>query len=376
MDETQILSALIADIYDAAIQPALRLPILEKTARFVEGCAASLFYKNASAKTGASFYCHGIPQSFQQSYFSQYIKLDPASTSQYFATVDEPLSTVDFIEYDEFVATRFYQEWVEPQGLVDFVTCVLDKSAGGASMLGVFRHQRDGLADAEVRRKMRLLSPHMRRSMLIGRLMDAKTAEIATFADTFDGLHAGMFLVDKSGRIVHANRSGHRLLDARDAVSGSGGRLVATDARSNATLQECFQAAAGGDAAIGLKGIAVPLTGRGGTRMLAHVLPLGSGLRQASTAAKAATAAVFVHNAELEMTAPPEIIARTFSLTPTELRIMLAIVEVGGVPEVASTLGIAESTVKTHLSRLFSKTGAARQADLVKIVAGYSKPLV
>ena len=68
-------------------------------------------------------------------------------------------------------------------------------------------------------------------------------------------------------------------------------------------------------------------------------------------------------------------IARAYKLTPTELRVLLAIVDVGGVPEVALVLGVAESTVKTHLGHLFEKTGVARQADLVKIVAGFSTPL-
>ena len=75
------------------------------------------------------------------------------------------------------------------------------------------------------------------------------------------------------------------------------------------------------------------------------------------------------------MASPPELVAKAFKLTPTELRILLAIVEVGGVPEVAVALGIAESTVKTHLGRLFEKTGAKRQADLVKIFASYATPL-
>jgi DNA-binding CsgD family transcriptional regulator len=38
-------------------------------------------------------------------------------------------------------------------------------------------------------------------------------------------------------------------------------------------------------------------------------------------------------------------------------------------------LGIAETTIKTHLRRVFIKTGADRQADLVKIVAGFASPL-
>jgi DNA-binding CsgD family transcriptional regulator len=39
-------------------------------------------------------------------------------------------------------------------------------------------------------------------------------------------------------------------------------------------------------------------------------------------------------------------------------------------------LGIKEGTVKAHLHHLFEKTDATRQADLVKLVAGYSSPLV
>jgi DNA-binding CsgD family transcriptional regulator len=59
-----------------------------------------------------------------------------------------------------------------------------------------------------------------------------------------------------------------------------------------------------------------------------------------------------------------------------ELRVLLAIVEVGGVPEVAEALGVGETTVKSHLSRTYQKTGANRQADLVKLVAAFSNPLL
>ncbi len=69
------------------------------------------------------------------------------------------------------------------------------------------------------------------------------------------------------------------------------------------------------------------------------------------------------------------IIGRAYKLIPTELRVLLAIVEVGGVPEVSQALGIAATTVKTQLGRLFEKTGVDRQADLVKMVAGFATPL-
>ena len=84
-----------------------------------------------------------------------------------------------------------------------------------------------------------------------------------------------------------------------------------------------------------------------------------------------------VHKAALETPSRPEAIARAYKLTPTELRVLLALIEVGGGgPEVAEALGIADATVKTHLNNLFRKTGVKHQADLVKVVAGFSSPLI
>ena len=98
--------------------------------------------------------------------------------------------------------------------------------------------------------------------------------------------------------------------------------------------------------------------------------------RDAQAAASGqAVVALFVRKVGAEGPSPADVIGKTFKLTPTELRVLLAIVDVGGVPEVAAALGVAESTVKTHLGRLFEKTGAGRQADLVKLVAGFSMPL-
>jgi DNA-binding CsgD family transcriptional regulator len=106
------------------------------------------------------------------------------------------------------------------------------------------------------------------------------------------------------------------------------------------------------------------------------VLTLTSGERTYAGRASTAVAALFVRKAALVIPSPPEVIAKTYRLTPTELRVLLSIVEVGGIPEVARALGISETTVRTHVDSLFEKTGASRQADLVKLVAGFSSPFI
>jgi DNA-binding CsgD family transcriptional regulator len=66
---------------------------------------------------------------------------------------------------------------------------------------------------------------------------------------------------------------------------------------------------------------------------------------------------VFVRKVELDSQSSGELIARSFKWTPAELRVLLAIVDVGGVPKAAETLGVGAATVKTHLKQVFAKTG-------------------
>jgi DNA-binding CsgD family transcriptional regulator len=373
MQDFETVSSLIGDIYDAALDPELWAAVLCKARTFVGGSSAALFAKDAMRKSLKLYYDDGaLDRHYVRLYLDTYVKLDPFTTGHFFTEIEQPVSAVDLVPYDEFKETRFYKEWSAPQGLVDFICAPLDKSATSAAMFGVFRSEQDGFVDDGTRRRMRLIVPHIRRAVLIGRVIDLKTSEAATFADSLDGLSAGMFLVDEAGRIVHANASGQALLHERSVLRAVDGRLLAGDAGAARALNEVFAVAGGGDAAVGTKGIAVPLNGRGGERHVAHVLPLTSGARRRAGATYTAVAAVFVHKAALEAPALPEAIAKTFNLTPSELRVLLAVVQVGGVPETAVALGIGEATVKTHLHRLFCKTGTTRQADLVKLVAGYS----
>ena len=119
----------------------------------------------------------------------------------------------------------------------------------------------------------------------------------------------------------------------------------------------------------------MPLTGRNGDPYVAHVLPLTSGARRKAGISYSATAAMFIRKADLDLPSPPEAIAHKYKLTPAEVRVLFAIVEIGGVPEVAPVLGISDQTVKTHLHRIYEKTSTKRQADLVKLVASYSARL-
>lgn len=366
------LSELIGVIYDAAIDPSLWKTAFERSADFVGGAGAAMFAKDIGADHASSAEHFGLLTPLPANLFQQaYDQLE----RHFRGDLEEPIATTDLMSVGELTRTELFRQWAQPHGFVDFVSAVIDRTTASSAIFGVFRHERDGIVDDQARRQIRLIAPHIRRAMLIGKMFEFQAAEAATFADALDGLSTGMFLVDAQGRVIHANAAGGAILSERDVLRSLDARLVAGDAQAHRTLRDIFAAAGRGDEALGVQGIAVPLTGKSGERYVAHALPLTSGARRRAGIVYTAAAALFVRKAALVASSTSQVIGETFKLTPTELRVLLAIIEVGGVPEVATAFGVADTTVRTHVNRLFEKTGATRQADLVKLVAGYATPL-
>ena len=367
---------MVGDIYDASLDPTLWPGVFDKASTFIGGSAAALSSYDIVAKQTHFYFSSGHEPHFLEQYTEKYAKINPVFPTVVFHDVERPLAIPDCLPQEEFCRSQFVREWVAPQGYVDTMFANLEKSPTGCALFTVMRHMRDGFADDAVRHRFGLVVPHVRRALLIGKVIELHKIEAAALADSLDTLASAMFIVDATGRIVHANASGFTMISEAKVVNAPNGRLRSIDPSADQSFQEIFPAAEAGDAALGRKGIAIPLRAGDGERHVAHVLPLTSGARRRAGVSYAAAAAVFVRKAGLDLPTPPEVLAREFALTPAELRVLFAIIQIGGAPEVASVLGIAEPTVKTHLKRLFEKTGTHRQADLVKLVAGFSNPLL
>jgi DNA-binding CsgD family transcriptional regulator len=374
MQESEALSRLIGEIYDAALEPKLWSGVVEKTERFIAGTGAGLLSKNPSANREKSCIDHGIDPNVRKFSSENRVNIDPSSVGQSVAEVEQLVATPPLMPYSEFIETQFYKEWMRSQGLADILSAMLEKSASSLAAFDMLRHEHDGPVDEKARCRMDLVVPHFRRAILISRLFDLKQGEAATLSNVLDGMSAGVFLLDGGGRIVHANVDARMIFNAGDFLRAVNGRIVACDVDFDQSLREALSAAAGEDGNIDTKARALPSITHSGERYVVHVLPLTPGARGPVGSLRSAVAALFVRKAALDSSLLPEIVAKAYRLTPAELRVLRAIVDVGGVPEVAAALGVAPTTVKTHLGRLFEKTGTNRQADLVKLVAGFSSP--
>jgi DNA-binding CsgD family transcriptional regulator len=374
MDEAAVLSLLIEDIYDAALDTSRWNGVLEKTSKFIDAFAVSIVTQDRFEEPVRYEHYFGVDPYYQQIYEEKYSRCDPRNALNGFFKVGEIFSTFAVLSHREMRDTQFYQEYIQPQGITDNLRCVFDRSP--INYLGAFRRADNARPAETTFRRMQRLMPHVKRAALISKTVSHSNAQTATFIDVLDDFRAGIFLLDARRRLVHANRSGHALLARRILLRTANGCLSAKEPDAQRALDRAVAQAANTDRRRACRGVTVGLQTSEDERYVAHLLPLISGERGRIGARCEAVAALFVHRVEASVSAPCELIAALYNLTPMEVSVLFAIVNVGGAPEVAKALGVAQSTVKTHLVRVFAKTGTGRQADLVKLIAGFSNPLL
>ena len=220
---------------------------------------------------------------------------------------------------------------------------------------------------------LRLLAPHMRRAVTISNMLDAAKIAASSFESALDTLNVGIFLVNSETRIIHANLAARQMLVEGCPVRSILGKLQLAQPAATAALSAAIAKADGDEAGMGRSGIGVPTLGAGGQPHLAHVLPLRQGtVRQRLV--PAAVAAVFIAPSQAGPPVPAAALGALYDLTPAEARILVDIAAGRTPSATALTLGVAEATVRTHLARVFAKTGTSRQADLVRLVASLNFP--
>ncbi len=361
-------------IYDATLDPGLWPEVLGRISEFVGGPGTALVSHDVAAQTHRFYFISGDNPEYSRLYCEKYVRLNPLVPALMMMKIGEVWSVSRMMPMSQFHQTRFYLEWAKPQGYGDNVWSLVERSGTVVTTLNTTIDERRSPASDESKRRMGLLVPHVRRAVAIGNIIEMNRIEADTLGDAVDAMGAAVYLVSGEGKVVHVNAGGRALMQAGLLLRTESGCLCTARESGRHELKRAIADAGAGDRVFGPRGAAIPLADREGTRYVAHVLPLTSGARRRAGLSTGATAAIFVHRAEMNAEFPIEAVARQFDLSRAELRVLVGVLEIGAPAEIAPVLGLSEATVRTHLRRLYAKTGTGRQADLVKLVAGYANP--
>jgi DNA-binding CsgD family transcriptional regulator len=166
-----------------------------------------------------------------------------------------------------------------------------------------------------------------------------------------------LFVIDADLRVHFRNQGATAL--AREGLGGDG-RLVCADKLFAARLQTWLKRRLAGTTA---EEIRLPLLMRCGRQTAVDAVHLGG--------AGMDLFVLTVDDPQRMIDRNVDEVAEACGLTPTEARMLGLIVKGMDTVAAARKLGIARTTARTHLQRLFAKTGTARQSELVRFVATF-----
>lgn len=195
----------------------------------------------------------------------------------------------------------------------------------------------------------------------------------AALAAALDLLPTGVILVSRRGTVAFTNRGAAELLDRGDGLRVVQVRLSAATVAESSTLWRLIARASdellrGPGPSSGDSIGALKVSRRAGATPLSVVVtPLRCRL-EAPLDAQQASAAVFCSDPGRPLETPQEMLAGLYGFTPAETNLVLALLKGLDLGQAARRLSMSLSTARCHLKHVFQKTGANRQAELIRLV--------
>ena len=221
------------------------------------------------------------------------------------------------------------------------------------------------------RRLLSVVTPHLLQAIRIYERLEAGQAGRRAVSGALDRLPLAVIFLDGRCRVVEMNAPARKLVEAGDGLRLERGVLVAFDTRADVQLQQMiFGAAAVATGRLLQHGGALSLARPQGRRPLsAIVAPTGAtGIFPAS---RSASVVVLIEEPEQRASAPFAAFTKSYGLSPAEAGVASRLVDGMSLRQTAVALGIRDNTARSHLKRIFAKTGARRQSDLVRRVLTY-----
>ena len=95
MSDVEDVSALIGDIYDASLDPALWQSVFDKVAAFVGVAQANLFSHDNVRKSAELFFVSAHDPRYREMYFETYFRINPIFPTVAFCELEKPLTIPD-----------------------------------------------------------------------------------------------------------------------------------------------------------------------------------------------------------------------------------------------------------------------------------------
>ncbi len=262
-------------------------------------------------------------------------------------------------------ASALFQEWGRPQGLYAAAIVKTAMDRDGMGLLSLLRSEAAGEWETNDISRLRALAPHLVRATQVSRKLGGLMARADLAEEALDLAPQPLMILDREARLIHGNCAAFDLLRREDGLRLHHGSLYASDASSSKRLRGLISrvaTTASGDAQLVIRRC------NNQRPLLLHATRMRSS--RDPWAPPAQRVILIISHSEAPRHDGTTFLVDGYGLTPAEARLASLITEkTPSLREAADQLGISLNTAKTHLRKIFLKTGTRRQSELAILIS-------
>lgn len=323
---------------------------------------------------------HNVPPQAWELWTTRYLSHDlfaQAAVEKNLIVTNSVLRDQDLVSESEIRESHLYRDILAPNGVGRFMTGIVFSE--GDKMMPVacsFHRQFEKPFMEADAAKLRILLPHLSRSLgVMLRLRDAEF-KVATSLAALDRLQHGCLLFNTEGKVIFHNEIAGCILRTGDGLrlhNISGDRekaeLLASGAGDQNALYEAIREAISPNM----------LSTQHFTKALNIFRPSGKppytlnfstlpASNEFGLGADVPRAIAFLTDNATEVRLDAALLKSAYGLTGAEIRLAGRLVNGDGLEEAAHGLGVSINTTKTQLAHIYDKTHTRNRAKLVKLL--------
>jgi DNA-binding CsgD family transcriptional regulator len=363
MSSESDLVALIAAIYEAGMDFNLWPDTLERIAAAFGAPSAGMARQG---KTWAD--CWGFSSGVQPAAMKSYVEYYHGVNPIWQRVPHTPAGTVQadtmVMPRRELERTEFFNDYLVPQRIAGMLNSVILVEDGRQTVVTMHGRRQFDVDDVA---RYKLITPHLQRAVQINLKSAQMQINHAASREALDRLDEGVLFVDVNGSVLLANRIAESLFKAEAGLRQRDG-ILQGNVRSETLALHALFAKCGERGAIPSSGGNLSLSrGVGRSPLVLMIAPI---LHPAPDwlIGNKPVAIIFVNDPERTTKPAARQLTEQFGLTRAEAAFAIEILNGDGIQAAADRLSITRATARTHLARVFDKTGVRRQSQLVRLL--------
>jgi|GEM_PF-3438767 len=356
LSSEESFQTLISYLFDAAWNPAEWPLFLESLGKLVGSVCTTLYYENFRSQKGTisvSLDLNSADARFHKSFSHK------KAHKQNVFSEDARLSAYVVKPGQQIVCTDFHDDWL-------LAALILREEFIKANLVCLRPSKAGPFLETE-RTICQKLIPYLKQALLLHFRLRGMMVMHDAVSQLLNHLTMGVLLVNCNGHILSINRHAAAILNQKDGI-------WLTDGKLHVWRQEEFKQLLNH-----ILGIAPCQTGGDVPSVRAMQISRNSGRRPISILASPLTTdlqltqneciiALFVHDPDEEMSAPDQALRQLYGLTAAEVRLVTFLLKGKTLEEIAETLHVSMSTIRTQIRSVFAKTNTNRQAELIRLL--------